>query len=305
METKKFIIGFMDFYDYPAEAKDTFINAFDTIENSEFKQAFYELADKYLREVKIEKSAFISETIKDIATQSGIHKYTLKFLLLLICAEQLLASYRASNIPDEIYRNTMYDLKVKLNECKTVKNVWGTFTSGWYCGIFSMRTFGLGRLEFEMSEFPFDNGYHHGGIHINRGDFVVFAHIPSGSPLTHESAYDSYRIAYNFFSDKLNNKPLVICCHSWLLYPDTKDLFKCSRNITDFYNDFDIIGKDESEGFSNAWRVFEKDYNQSEIDSLPDNTSLQRNFIQWLKNGGKTGNGFGVIIFDGQKIINK
>ena len=296
METKKFIIGFMDFYDYPAEAKDTFINAFDTIENSEFKQAFYELADKYLREVKIEKSAFISETIKDIATQSGIHKYTLKFLLLLICSEQLLASYRASNIPDEIYRNTMYDLKVKLNECKTVKNVWG---------IFSMRTFGLGRLEFEMSEFPFDNGYHHGGIHINRGDFVVFAHIPSGSPLTHESAYDSYRRAYNFFSDKLNNKPLVICCHSWLLYPDTKDLFKCSRNITDFYNDFDIIGKDESEGFSNAWRVFEKDYNQSEIDSLPDNTSLQRNFIQWLKNGGKTGNGFGVIIFDGQKIINK
>ena len=97
----------------------------------------------------------------------------------------------------------------------------------------------------------------------------------------------------------------MICCHSWLLYPDTKDLFKCSRNITDFYNDFDIIGKDESEGFSNAWRVFEKDYNQSEIDSLPDNTSLQRNFIQWLKNGGKTGNGFGVIIFDGQKIINK
>ena len=82
METKKFIIGFMDFYDYPDEAKDTFINAFDTIENSEFKQAFYELADKYLREVKIEKSAFISETIKDIATQSGIHKYTLKFLLL-------------------------------------------------------------------------------------------------------------------------------------------------------------------------------------------------------------------------------
>jgi hypothetical protein len=54
--------------------------------------------------------------------------------------------------------------------------------------------------------------------------------------------------------------------------------------------------------FNNAWRVFGKDSDKAP-DELPQNTSLQKAYAKHLMAGGKTGSGYGVFFFDGEKII--
>lgn len=69
-------------------------------------------------------------------------------------------------------------------------------------------------------------------------------------------------------------------------------------------DDFDIIGRKDVQGFSDSWRVFGRDYSGS-TEGFPRATSLQRGFADWLDAGHKTGTGYGVIVFDGERIVNK
>ena len=73
----------------------------------------------------------------------------------------------------------------------------------------------------------------------------------------------------------------------------------------DFMEDFDIISntREENDVFSASWSIFGCDYNE-DMSKLPSDTSLQRNFIRYLKKEKNTGWGTGVILFDGEKIVN-
>lgn len=300
--SRQFVLNFMKHFDYPQEAQICFLNAYDKIAVSDFKSAFFDLVNKYISQAETEGYAEIPSDIKIYADRINVHEYTLTFLFLMICAEPLYKRYNALGINTDIFYNSMYDLKVKLLECKEVKNIWGTFVGSWFFGFYAMRTFGLGRLEFQISQFPLDS-YTFGNISVKKDDFAVFIHIPSGSPLTKEARFDSYRRAYDFFKKECGGGPLVICCNSWLLYPDNKYIFKSGSHILDFMSDFDIISKSDKDHFDDAWRIFGKDYAPGDK-TLPAKTSLQRSFINWLDNGGKVGTGFGIILFDGNNIIN-
>jgi hypothetical protein len=95
---------------------------------------------------------------------------------------------------------------------------------------------------------------------------------------------------------------LICRCHSWILYPDYRDLYSVGSNLRDFFDDFDIIGADDHESFGDIWRVFGKD-KDNPYSELPENTSLQRAFKSYLLNGGKAGEGLGMLVFDGEKIM--
>ncbi len=128
-------------------------------------------------------------------------------------------------------------------------------------------------------------------------------HIPSsGEPFNREARMDSYRQAYAFFKEELGGGPLFCVCHSWLLYPEYKKILKPGSNIVDFQSDFDII-KADAEEFGDAWRVFGPQYTLPAAD-LPEDTSMRRAFKQHLLSGGTTGEGLGILIFDGEKIVN-
>ena len=73
-------------------------------------------------------------------------------------------------------------------------------------------------------------------------------------------------------------------------------------NILKFMSDFEIIESEEKDKFDDAWRVFDK-YGYKSPKKWPENTSLRRAFKQRVLSGGKTGHGFGVIVFDGEKIV--
>ena len=98
---------------------------------------------------------------------------------------------------------------------------------------------------------------------------------------------------------------MVIICNSWLLFNENINIFDEKSNLRDFMNDFDNVQNTVCENaFPDSWRVFYRDYEGS-TDGFPMDTSLQRNIAKYLAKGKKIGFGYGVLIFDGENIVNK
>ena len=70
-----------------------------------------------------------------------------------------------------------------------------------------------------------------------------------------------------------------------------------------FSGDFEIFRIDHSGKFD-EWRVFGKEYDIYK-DVLPTDTRLQRNFVEYIKNGGTLGGGDGIILFNGEKVLTR
>jgi len=239
----------------------------------------------------------MEEQLKKLSEETETHEYTLSFYLLFISTKRLHEIYSEKGISEDIFFNTMMDLKYKLDECRALHGIWGTFVFGWFPEFYRLRRFGLGRLQYEIVTYEWED-YEKNGVSVKKGDTVYFCHIPSAGALTKELRMDSYRQASVFFGEKR----LIVICESWILYPQQKDFLPPHSNILDFMNDFDIISSEDDEGFPDAWRVFGKDHTLSP-QQWPQETSMQRAYAKRILSGKPTGNGAGIIIFDGEKIL--
>lgn len=72
---------------------------------------------------------------------------------LRLQAERLRENYRAAGLTDELFWDTIADLKFKLIECYDVYGIWGTFVASWYPWFYTMHRFKLGRLQYEAVHF--------------------------------------------------------------------------------------------------------------------------------------------------------
>lgn len=280
---------------FPAEATETLCDCADRMSKNE---EFCALVHEFEEEPSTLNS--VLERLKPLSDNTGENVYMLNMCLLLSACGKLHERYRDAGISDEIYFKSVEDLKWKLLECRECEEVWGTFVPSWYRGFFEMTRFGLGRLQFEESQFGEDK-YEKNGLKLKRGDRVINFHIPSSGPLTRESRIDAYKRAYKFFGGK-NGEPMAFVCGSWLLYPPHREFLPAGCNILDFMDDFDIISYKDHDTFSDGWRVFGK-LSDAPLDMLPENTSLQRAFARRLRDGKPTGSGYGVFFFDGEKIL--
>lgn len=247
---------------------------------------------------------YLDKIENEIAPKYGENVYTLHLIFLMNCTETLLDRYHEAGISEDIYWDTMDDIRCKLLECMECEHCVGTFVAGWFDGFFEMNRFALGRFQFEYSDFGNEGGYTTKcGYHINDGDFAVGFHIPSsGIPLTDEIRLDSYKKAYEFFKDRFNGKPAVFVCGSWLLFPKHKEFLPPYLNILRFMDDFEIVRSSEKDNFGDDWRVFGH-WTEEPLENWPTDTALRKAYKEWLLAGNKTGSGYGVIIFDGEKIL--
>ena len=241
--------------------------------------------------------------LKEIAAATGVPYQSFHQLLYLNCAGDLYALYRQRGLDDEIFYTTMYDLRCKLIECREVYGLWGNATDGWSDGFFKLDRFALGRLQYERRTFPHED-YVCGDVVLRQGEPVLNTHIPSAGPFPRALRYDSYRRAYEFYPEiRCGGKYLPIICDSWLLFPEHERFLPKSSNILDFMRDFDIIQSSYSEQPHAWWRIFGRYFNVP-FDRLPRDTSLRRAYADWLVAGNNTGSGAGLLLFDGEKIVN-
>ena len=305
MHNSEYIRSFMERYDYPELAVTTFTAVEDELDaNPAFAEKFDALVAEYSKTDCPDRGAIL-RAVDALAEEREISPYTLQFVLLMNASEALREHYAEQGVDESVFWDSMDDLRCKLIECINCKEVAGTFVGGWFGGFYDMRMFKYGRFEYHLTEFNPDVCYTTKcGIRIKRGDTLVNMHIPStGVPLTDEVRLDSYKRAYRAFKKYFpGDSPVIFVCGSWLLYPKHVDFLPASSNILKFLSDFEIVCWEDREYFGDAWRVFDK-YADLPPEELPRNTSLRRAFADRLSAGEPTGSGYGVIVFDGEKIV--
>lgn len=245
-----------------------------------------------------EGNAF-NDVLAEITEACGLHRYTVNMVFWLYSAIPLRYIYAQRGLPEEIYYDSMKDLRYKLKECRDVYGICGTFVD-WFKLFYLCKRFALGRLEYERQRFALDC---YKDI-LKKGDTVINMHIPSSGKLVPEEVIESFKKAYVMFSDEVREDGiLVLHCDSWMLHTPMADaVYKDGSNMKAFYDMFDVIEVRNADSFSNFWRVFAMP-NGTELDKVPTDTTLRRNVLSYMKNGGVFGNGRGIILFDGEKIV--
>jgi len=289
---RTYLKEFMESYAYPPLAVDTMLSAYDTVAGREDFQA---LLRTYDRDRYCDYTAMLS-TCKQIAAAVNIHTYTIEFLLFLCLSRRLREIYREHALPDSMWRLSMLDLKCKLMVCWSVKKIWGTFVAWWYDGFFRLERFGMGRLQFELIAFPLDYYVCDGKV-LRKGDKVINVHIAkTGESLAPELVEDALQQASVFFADAFSDHPMAFFCESWLTFPKMDDLLPARSNIRSFKERFEIIHTHlyEKGDYSEMWRLFDMDYT-GDLNDFPADSSLRRAYLQYLKEGGQVGEGYGVF----------
>lgn len=235
--------------------------------------------------------------------EPDIHEYTTDLMFVLECTGYLLEKYRQNGIPDEMFYTAMIDIRCKLGECMRFKKIFGQFAIGWYGGFINLTRFAFGRLQYDIERHK-GEPLKIGDRIIEEGDLVLNCHIPSSGPMPYEACIQSYKMAYEYFKNELKDGVLVIRCQSYLIFPDYKEVYEQgSTNIYNFMRDFEIYKVEYTDEFKTSWRVFNVLVEGHKTDNLPNNTRLQRSFIKYIEQGGRYGDGFGVILFDGEKAL--
>ena len=289
---RDYIKGFFREFEYGKEDSDELLRAYDRItEHPQASLLLDECLAAYEGDVPTDFSAMISAADR-MAAYVSIHEYTAGLILFICFSGHLEKLYSIRGIDRGIYKNSMLDLKYKLNECRAVYGIAGSFVCSWFGRFFDLTRFALGRLQFEVIEFG--EHYEKNGMILTPETKVLNIHIPrSGERLTEEACFNSYLMAKDFFKNEINRDPCPFVCSSYLLFPSNERFLEKGTNLYRFLKSFDVFRSRPDKGRDNLWRIF--DTMEKNPDRLPRDTSLRRALADYLKNGGEMGSGRGVF----------
>ncbi len=286
---------------FPEESISYFEDCFNRLIQSPTCVKKLEEAEKTLYVTYTSEDTRYLELLQNISKDTGILQNSVNLLFYLLCIESLKQKYHENGLPDELLWDTLQDLRYKLIECKNLYGHWGTFTPTWFRRYYLRERFAFGRLQFETTDFPYDD---YKGL-LKRGDIVYNCHIPSSGPLREEDVSKSLKQAYDFYKPSLKNGVMPIVCASWLLYEPFEEAFEGCENLKKFRALFDIVENCEKPSEGDFWRIFNVEYSPEILKNIATTTRMQKNMKEYLLQGKRMGYGFGVLLFDGEKIINK
>ncbi len=287
---KRYVNEFLKTYGFPESAVTALNGALESVGEERLVSvcAQYEKGTDF--------SVLTAQT-KALSEDFGVHEYTAKLLVMIALTKGLKERYAAEGLDGAIYVETVKDILYKYRECMNVYGIDGIFAWEWYESILRLKNFTFGRLQFEIKEFRLES-YEKDGRTVKQGDTVLSVHIPSsGEPFTSDACEAAYAKARGFFRDRLGFIPPFVCW-SWLLYGKNKEFLSPNSNILAFAEKFDVIEEEEylDEGFNAnvAWRIFNLPHIER-LQTLPRDTSMQRNVADYLIKGNKLGWGYGIF----------
>lgn len=209
--------------------------------------------------------------------------------------------YREQGIDEEIYLASMRDIWIWTKTCLENRHHLGLYEYGWIRNFLTASIVRLGRLEFHIVPYNREIPYSACGITVKKGDPVINTHVPADGHLESAEVQDSFRRAYRYFGQ---SGIVPIVCDSWLLYPKNRQFCAPDSRITAFLDCFTILQSRDIPNSGDLWRVFGH-RNSYEPDTLPENTPLQRQLKTHLQSGGTMGSGYGILLHDGQKRVDR
>ena len=296
----KYLKAFMQEYEFPEEAIGLLLQAYDKIwENEKAKELFENSVMLY--EIRMMGSFEASrEKMQKVAELSGVHVYTTELLMVLAMSEFMKELYIERGIESWIYHDTCKDFKAKMMYCKERYDIWGTEVGAWFDKCFNLTRFILGRLQFEMAFACYTVAATYKTVALNQ--VVVNVHIPATGALLEEDCRESFLKAYEFFKPYFPNSVVPFVCFSWLLTPRHETMLSPDSNIRRFMNFFKIKESLLSVEGALKRNIFKVE-DLSDIDSLPNISSLQRAYIEVLKKGEMPLSGVGAFHIKDGKFI--
>ena len=173
--------------------------------------------------------------------------------------------------------------------------------AAWLYDYFKFNRVAYENLQFDVNSIAIND--YDGAINVKTGDKIPYVHIPSGADLTPCSVLKTFTKFYCDYPEFIKSGGVmpIVCC-SYLLYPEYYPLYKANGNLQKFVDLFNVYEIEKRENFEDGWRVFNKVATDYSAD-LPETTSLQRSFKEYMKAGKPHGVGWGMLIFNGSKVI--
>lgn len=291
---RSYLQEFFVTYQYQPEGAQSLLAALDQILDHEvLAPVFLGAVEEYARaapEVSEQVSALM-QRVHTAVLGTDLCPEAADLLFYLLCMKHLKQRYEDAKLPMAYFRGVADDLRAKLHECYALKGIWGTFVASWFSRWFSLGRFAIGRLQYEC--IPIPESYCPEGYAHLAGQPAVNVHIPSGRPLICQEIRDSMAAAAAFFAPKFPDGKVLFICHSWLLFPGHLEMLPPSSGIRAFMEEFSVAGAYDDPAGDDLWRIFYTE-NVRDPEALPQNTSLQRAYVRWLKDGKTPGGGFGL-----------
>lgn len=290
----EYLKSFFIQYDYPIEGAD-FLLALtaDLCGGSELWNTLLDGVRAYETGAlqKPEDLSALLAQIKDASIQAKIPSESAELLLFLLCTKHLKSIYDHMNLPESYFKGVAIDIRCKLRECHAVRGIWGTFVAIWFAGFFAMTRFAIGRLQYEMIKMP--PYISTDGTYCFDGQPAVNLHIPSSGPLVIEEVRASMSEAARFFGKYFPQGKVLFHCNSWLLFPGHYEMLPPTSGIRQFMDEFTLIRGDTHADRHDLWRLFNTE-DVADPSRLPQNTSLQRKYVQWIAAGKPVGSAIGI-----------
>lgn len=252
----------------------------------------------------IEKKLFAGQPFDDdlkvIADACGISRPLCSLTAYMIFARTAFYRYLRAGVSPEVYFASMRDFTIWEKVCEKNIGEIGLLECGWLAMSLRGEVLRFGRLQFEPSVYHGPKAAV-GGVSLTRGMPVINVHIPEDGRLEHDLCIDAYRRAQAFFADRFADGAVIFTCDSWLLYPAHYDFLPKTSNILRFMNDFTIVvSRDKLTRPKELWRIFGFVGTDTTPAELPRDTGLQRAYADHLAKTGRSGDGYGVFVFDGK-----
>ena len=292
---KTYLRAFLFEFGYSAEAYDALTYAFDQIFASKKSRALFEKIRRRFERCPDTRFSRLRLLADRIAKESGANLYAAYLVVLILLSASAKAVYEKRGLSAEMWRKNMLDLKYYNDLCKIRKGEYGTYSFEWSGRFLAGTRFTFGKLQFEMC--PLGKTYEKDGVRLCPDDQVIFVHIPrTGERLLPEDVDAAAAAASDFYKQKFGVEKAVFACHSWLLYPENKNMLSPSSNLYSFMSRFDVIDVEEDTEYKEVWRLFDKDYDGN-ADDLPQDTSLRRAYAKRIKEGKPLGVALGVWVY--------
>lgn len=268
-----------------------------------------EFLEKYLKQHRLQVN-FYNMLCRSGRWEPALGKNPqFKLCLVYVSLPMTLSRYQAAGISENIFWDTMDDIRIWIDDYKSKSNKYGLDELNWIMLHMTLKIFKLGRLQFQPIKYYFPKPYKFHGRSVKFGDRVINLHIPRGEKLALEACRDSFKKAESFFSKKFPKYPTdFFVCHSWLLYSKNKLFMKSDSNIVKFADMFDIVCETENPSQAYRWifgercdgikqvRIRKKHGSYELPKSIDSFTSLQSSAVCYIKNGGTLGDAMAITI---------
>ena len=231
----------------------------------------------------------VFENLHGLQETTGIHPYTIDMLYLLCLLPDLEEQYGREGIPTWFFHGFVENLKQAACNCQKIHGVWGTDIAWWLIDFFKLKLFSIGRLQFKRRKLRKAMGGY------AEGSYYIDVHIPGGAPLTPALCAASYAEAAAFFRGRYGMEHILFGCHSWLLSPELRTILPENSNILAFARDYTILQTRMDPTSSAVSFIFHVPGVPADLETLPEETSLQKALKTYLQGGKTINTAFGIL----------